>query len=45
MLLKSQAVSRARCGIQGARHLHYASLAQTGRIDEARTHLEIVRRE
>jgi hypothetical protein len=34
-----------RPGFQGAQRLHCASLAQTGRIDEARSYLEIIRRE
>jgi hypothetical protein len=36
---------RLRPGFQGAQRLHCASLAQTGRIEEARAYLEIVRRE
>ena len=41
----SEELLQLRPGFQGAQRLHCASLAQTGRIDEARTYLEIVRRE
>jgi tetratricopeptide (TPR) repeat protein len=41
----SEELLRLRPGFQGAQRLHCASLAQTGRIDEARAYLEIVRRE
>jgi TolB-like protein len=41
----SEDLLRLRPGFQGAQRLHCASLAQTGRIDEARSFLEIVRRE
>jgi TolB-like protein/cytochrome c-type biogenesis protein CcmH/NrfG len=41
----SEEISRLRPGFQGAQRLHCASLAQTGRIDEARAYLEMVRRE
>ncbi|MEA2887443.1 MAG: hypothetical protein QOD11_1803 [Bradyrhizobium sp.] len=41
----SEQISRLRPGFQGAQRLHCASLAQAGRIDEARSYLEIVRRE
>jgi TolB-like protein len=41
----SEDIMRLRPGFQGAQRLHCASLAQTGRIDEARAYLDIVRRE
>jgi TolB-like protein len=41
----SEELLRLRPGFQGAQRLHCASLAQTGRIDEARAYLDIVRRE
>ena len=41
----SEDLLRLRPGFQGAQRLHCASLAQTGRIDEARAYLEVVRRE
>jgi TolB-like protein/cytochrome c-type biogenesis protein CcmH/NrfG len=41
----SEEISRLRPGFQGAQRLRCASLAQTGRIDEARAYLEMVRRE
>jgi tetratricopeptide (TPR) repeat protein len=41
----SEQISRLRPGFQGAQRLHCASLAQAGRIDEARSYLEVVRRE
>jgi TolB-like protein/cytochrome c-type biogenesis protein CcmH/NrfG len=41
----SEQISRLRPGFQGAQRLHCASLAQSGRIDEARAYLEIVKRE
>jgi TolB-like protein len=41
----SEELLRLRPGFQGAQRLHCASLAQTGRIDEARAYLEIVKRE
>jgi TolB-like protein/cytochrome c-type biogenesis protein CcmH/NrfG len=41
----SEQISRLRPGFQGAQRLHCASLAQAGRIDEARSYLELVRRE
>jgi TolB-like protein/Flp pilus assembly protein TadD len=44
-LRTSEEISRLRPGFQGAQRLHCASLAQAGRIDEARAYLDIVRRE
>jgi TolB-like protein/cytochrome c-type biogenesis protein CcmH/NrfG len=41
----SEQLLQLRPGFQGAQRLHCASLAQTGRIDEARAYLEIVRRQ
>src|SRR3954454_12609854 len=41
----SEQISRLRPGFQGAQRLYCASLAQAGRIDEARSYLELVRRE
>src|SRR3954471_12258777 len=41
----SEQISRLRPGFQGAQRLYCASLAQAGRIDEARVYLELVRRE
>jgi TolB-like protein/cytochrome c-type biogenesis protein CcmH/NrfG len=41
----SEEIMRLRPGFQGAQRLHCASLAQMGRIDEARAYLEAVRRE
>jgi tetratricopeptide (TPR) repeat protein len=41
----SEELLRLRPGFQGAQRLHCASLAQTGRIEEARAYLEMVRRE
>lgn len=41
----SEQLLRLRPGFQGAQRLHCASLAQAGRIDEARSYLDIVRRE
>ncbi|HEV7877187.1 winged helix-turn-helix domain-containing protein [Bradyrhizobium sp.] len=41
----SEQISRLRPGFQGAQRLHCASLAQSGRTDEARAYLEIVKRE
>jgi TolB-like protein/cytochrome c-type biogenesis protein CcmH/NrfG len=41
----SEELLRLRPGFQGAQRLHCASLAQTGRIEEARAYLDIVRRE
>jgi TolB-like protein len=41
----SEELLQLRPGFQGAQRLHCASLAQTGRIDEARAYLDIIRRE
>jgi predicted Zn-dependent protease len=41
----SEDLLRLRPGFQGAQRLHCASLAQTGRIDEARAYLDMIRRE
>jgi TolB-like protein len=41
----SEEIMRLRPGFQGAQRLHCASLAQTGRIEEARAYLEAIRRE
>ncbi|MEA2884401.1 MAG: hypothetical protein QOH32_3657 [Bradyrhizobium sp.] len=41
----SEQLLRLRPGFQGAQRLHCAGLAQAGRIDEARSYLDIVRRE
>jgi TolB-like protein len=41
----SEEIMRLRPGFQGAQRLHCASLAQTGRVEEARTYLETIRRE
>jgi TolB-like protein/cytochrome c-type biogenesis protein CcmH/NrfG len=41
----SEEIMRLRPGFQGAQRLHCASLAQTGRIEEARAYLEVIRRE
>jgi TolB-like protein/cytochrome c-type biogenesis protein CcmH/NrfG len=41
----SEEIMRLRPGFQGAQRLHCASLAQTGRIDEARAYLAMIRRE
>jgi TolB-like protein/Tfp pilus assembly protein PilF len=41
----SEQISRLRPGFQGAQRLYCASLAQAGRSDEARSYLELVRRE
>jgi TolB-like protein/cytochrome c-type biogenesis protein CcmH/NrfG len=41
----SEELLQLRPGFQGAQRLHCASLAQTGRVDEARSYLEIIRRE
>jgi Flp pilus assembly protein TadD len=41
----SEEIMRLRPGFQGAQRLHCASLAQTGRIDDARAYLEVIRRE
>jgi TolB-like protein/cytochrome c-type biogenesis protein CcmH/NrfG len=41
----SEHLLRLRPGFQGAQRLHCASLAQTGRIEEARAYLAMIRRE
>ena len=45
LLRYSEELLRLRPGFQGAQRLRCASLAQTGRIDEARSFLATVRRE
>ena len=44
-LRHSEELLRSRPGFQGAQRLRCASLAQTGRIDEARSFLAMIRRE
>jgi TolB-like protein len=41
----SEEIMRLRPGFQGAQRLHCASLAQTGRIEDARAYLDVIRRE
>src|SRR4029077_11963901 len=41
----AEEVLRSRPGFQGAQRMRCASLAQTGRIDEARSFLAMIRRE